>query len=741
MSIQSLPGKAPGRACPHALALSVLLASVGLAAEPLPELPLEPPAVTAAAPAEVAPAPAAKTWKAPEITVTATRIARDGETVDLSRDASVVTSVNRLVESSARSGAAFTVITGETMENKLDRTLADVLAGQAGVIVSPTGGSHNPTSIMIRGAGSAETSVLLDGVRLNNPMISGGSGMFDLSSIAPMNLSQVTVLRGSNSVLYGSDALGGAVDMQLRKGQGCPTGSFASEFGAAGEHLLFRERVQSQGGNEHFNYSLAAQYQGTGGSRSSLIPDGTPGSNEAEGYWGEGFNGRFGITPTKNIELSLTTLWEFGHSRFDTQSFPGTMFDGPADDDAYNEYSTLLVRPKLWVSAMDGLWDNELGFAYLEQRQLSHNYSATDFGFGPMGSDSFSHVDGRSFIGDWKSTLALPKYSTTTVGVDLRVDTGENYGYTEDDFGGKVFNDDITRSSITSVDVYFQEQLRFFEDDRWVTNFGARIANNEKFGTYTTWHVDSVFHVFETGTSLRASGGTGFKAPTLYQLYGPDMTALMWVYTPNGNPDLKPETSLGFDVGVTQSLFDGRNVTNATFFYNHYSDLIVFGYTNPALWEGGQFRNVDSAVTKGVELSNATRLFTGECGWFNRADFTVNYTYLDSRGYGDSDPLAYNKILARRPNHMLGMDLNFKLLNERLNLNTELIYYGSCWSDAQNTRPIDGAWLWNMGASMQATDHLRVYGKLNNLLRQNYCRADGYQSDGFGGFAGVEISF
>lgn len=708
-------GGLPARAlCGAILSLSFSLTFLP-AGEPLPELTDVPLALP-----EASPLPEVDTGA--EIVISATRITRGGETVDLSADASVETSVGKMVDSARNYGSSFTVITGAEIERRLDRSLSDVLMGENGVTVSPTGMPGAATGMFIRGANSSATSVMLDGVRLNSQIANGGSGMHDLSSVLPLNISQITVMRGASSTLYGSQAMGGAVDMQLRKGQGKPTGSFASEFGASGENLLFRERLASQGGNDRMNYSIGAFYDGTDGSRSSAREaPGQSGRNEADGFWSHGFNGRFGVTPNENVEISLTSLYQNNHARVDS----GAWADSPT---AFTETETFLARPKLWLGGLDGLWESELGFAYLQQKQWS----------GDRQEKTDAHYDSRDFVADWKGTLRLPEISTTVVGAEFRCSTGEIYGA----WAGKLA--DLEKNNISQTDVYFSQQLRFFADDRWVTNFGARLSAHETAGTHTVWHADSIFHVFETGTSFKVSGGSGFRAPTLYEMYMP--RSEYWGSWSQGNKNLRPEKSLGWEAGIIQEIFEGRNRTEASFFYTHYDQMIAWSDCDYqwGMPMGGTYENLSNVVNKGVELQNTTRLF-------DVFTFTAGYTYLDSRCYDRTEYFdwqtmragadKYNKRLARRPEHQFTLRGNLELLEKKLNLNSELVYYGECYNEDTNKIMVPEAWVWNLGASYRFNEHFRTYGKLTNLLRQNYCRADGYQSEGMGGFWGVEVAF
>ena len=653
-----------------------------------------------------------------EIVVTAQRIIKKSSTgdvaIDLSEDSSVTDSVGRVVQPADWSGASFAVTTSKEMENRGARTLSEALKYSNGVMIKPSGQPGSTTSLSIRGANSGQTAVLLDGVRLNNSVTNGGSGMYDLSNFGVSGLSRATVLEGSQSAMYGSAAMGGAVDMKIKKGEGKAKTKIAQEIGG-GVHMLYRTRASSEGGNDKANYYISGEWTETRGLGSSAIPSTKNlygGSatvyNESDGLSQPTFVSRFGITPTENMELSLIANYGYKIVSIDD----GAYTDSP---NPYLKDQEIFIRPKLWLSTLDNLWEHELGFAYIDSQQTTLDPTVkTDSSF-----------DARSYQVDYKSTAKIFDWNTLVAGAEYRVDTGDCYGYNY----GTVKNMD--KNSMYQFDLYAQDQIRLF-DDSWVINFGGRIVNNEVFGVESVWHVDSIYNLEYTGTKFKGSAGTGFKTPTLYQLYGPSMTSWGITYAV-GDPDLKPEESIGWDIGFEQDLLkpwkEGVLTFGATYFYNYYTNMIIYNQADNTIG----FENIGKVETQGIELSttlNITKQFK----------LTGGYTNLHTENL-DFESSNYKKNIEYKPWNTFFFNANLTLFDEKVNLNGGIVYSGSAYADAANTKSVERYVDLSASASYQITDHFRIYGTLNNILSENIVQNLGYQSPEINGYVGLEASF
>lgn len=645
-----------------------------------------------------------------KIVVSATRIYRnksDGSTVtvDLSEDSDIVESVSRSIQPANWSGASFDIVTEAEMIEREDRTVKEALEYIPGVNFTTTGQPGGSTTVSIRGANAEHTAVLLDGVRLNNQLGSGGSGIFDMANLSSQGLSRVEILRGPQSALYGSQAMGGAVDMKMKKGVGKATFKISQDIGG-GQHMLYRTRASSQGGNDKVNYFVAGEWTETKGLGSSASPGAI---NEADGYDHPLLMSRFGVTPTDYLEISVIA----NYSHLNTGIDGGAAVD-TADANSFDQ--EVFIRPKIWLSTFCNTWEHELGFAYINSQQKTTDpTTVTD-----------SHYDSNAFQIDYKTILKALEWNTLVAGCEYRIDTGEVYGTS---WGGDL--EDIDKNGMNELNIYAQDQVRLF-DDWWISNVGGRITSTSTTDFYATWHADSVVNIKSTGTRFKVSAGSGFKSPTLYQLYAPALAP--WfpggTPTPVGNKALLPEKSFGWDIGMEQDLlaFWKRNIwkAEATYFNNYYMNLINWNATDG-------FANIAHATTEGVELSTTI----SACNMF---DFTAGYTYTKTENITYTDP-NYNHELPRRPANRFFMNANAKLFDNKLNLNAGIIYSGDNWNDTANITDIDGAWNFNLAGSYQLHKHVRLYGRLNNVFSSNCTSVAGYDSPKFNGFGGIEVSF
>ena len=243
---------------------------------------------------------------------------------------------------------------------------------------------------------------------------------------------------------------------------------------------------------------------------------------------------------------------------------------------------------------------------------------------------------------------------------------------------------------------------------------GLRLDDHEDFGSEITFRITSAYLLEETGTKLKATYGTGFKAPTLYQLYGPpDPT-----YGPVGNPDLDPEKSRGWDAGIEQEFLGDRVIIGATYFANDFEDLIEFPW-------GMGYVNVSKAEAEGIELSASIRpcedlLLRG------------NYTYTHTENKNTEEELL------QRPKDKFGVDVNYRF-GRKGNANLEVLYVGKRLDYGQVR--LGGYALVNLAASYDINENLKLFGRIDNLFDRKYEEAKGFGTPGFSVFGGLKLIF
>ncbi|RAI00304.1 TonB-dependent receptor [Acuticoccus sediminis] len=611
--------------------------------------------------------------------------AQDGTSGVISLEEIVVTS--NLTPTAERAvGSAVTIIDETELEDRKVRVVADVLRTVPGVTVNRTGVVGNQTQLRIRGAESNQTLVMIDGIEVNDP--SGGSE-FDFAHLLTQGVARIEVLRGPQSALYGSDAIGGVVNIVTRRADGTPTASGFFEGGtratasgglSAGGSVGKFDYFASFGGLRTEGFSSAAEWKG---------------NHEKDGYENVTAFGKIGFQPIE--ALRFDAVGRLTSYSAESDDFIGGI--GPVDGDGSSEGLQLFGRAQARLDLWDGRWRHTAGVArsrfdndYLDGGIVTSSYLGTRTKF------------------DYQSDLSLetPAASAThdlTFRLEHQIDAAEVDGYS-------TFDRSVGETSVVG-------QYRLGVWDRLFLTGSLRHDVNELFDDATTYRLTAAYNIDETGTKLRASYGTGVKNPTLFELYG-------YTDTYHGNPDLKPEEAAGWDVGIDQWLWRERLMVQATYFNQRITDLI----------QGSGETSVNVAGTSeihGVELAVAATPVEG-------LTLRGSYTYTDGED-------ARGVRLTRRPMHQASLDANYRFWQERANVNIELLYTGEqtdlFYNADYSTRVVDldPYVVVNAAASWDINENAQVYGRVENLFNTRYEQAYGYGSPGFSAVAGLRLSF
>jgi vitamin B12 transporter len=328
---------------------------------------------------------------------------------------------------------------------------------------------------------------------------------------------------------------------------------------------------------------------------------------------------------------------------------------------------------------------------------------------GELSRDSY---DGQILKLDWQHDLHLHRTNTLTLGVETEEEKAESSYYSESFFGP--FTSTFEEKTARTNGYYLQDQIKLW--DSWFTTLGVRLDDHDKFGNETTYRITSAYLIRKTGTKIKGSYGTGFKAPSLYQLYAP-------VY---GDENLDSEKSTGWDAGLEQSLLGDRLVLGATYFSNRFEDLIDFDSGT------SKYINISKAETQGVEAFVSVRPV---------ADLTLRASYT----YTDTEDKSTGKPLLRRAKNKAGFDAGYRVFSKG-NVNLGLVYVGERddfdFSTFPATRVELGDYLLvNLAASYDITKNFQVYGRIENLLDESYEEVKGYGTPGISVFGGVKLSF
>jgi vitamin B12 transporter len=611
----------------------------------------------------------------------------------------VVVTATRVETPTEEIASSMTIISSKEIERKQKTTVLEALRDIPGLDVVQTGGVGSHTSIFLRGANSEHTLVMIDGVEVNDPISPGRS--YDFAHLTVDNIERIEIIRGPQSTLYGSDAIGGVVNIITKKGEGKPKFFLSAE---GGSFTTFREATGISGGNKWVNYSFALSRFDTEGISAASKKDG---NYEKDGYENTSLSARLGFTPMDNIDIDF--ILRYIDAKTELDNFSG--FGG--DDPNYVQKSKqFFFKTQVGLSLFDQVWSQKLGLAINDhKRDIKNNKDSQH----PFDSEK-GRYDGQLLKFDWQHHLKLHRTNALTFGLDLDREEGKSRYYWESIWGpGQSI---FPKKTADIKGYYIQDEIKLW--DRFFATFGIRIDDHSRFGTETTYRIAPAYLIKETDTKIKGTFGTGFKAPSLYQLFAP---TTLW--GPIGNKDLKPEKSRGWDFGIEQELLKKRVVLGATYFRNDFKDLIQFDW-------GQGYINIAKAKTEGVELFASAKPI-------DDLTLRINYTYTDT------EDETTGEALIRRPKNKIGFDINYHFLNNG-NVNLGVIYVGKRddldFSISPSRRvKLDQYTLVNLAVSYDITKNFQLFGRVENLLDKEYEEVKGFGTPGLSFFGGMKLSF
>ena len=514
------------------------------------------------------------------------------------KNADLVITPNKQPQSIQQVGSAVTLITQDDIEREGAKSLRDILDAQPGVVVTENGGPGGATSLYLRGSNTNHVLVLIDGMRVNDPTTVGGD--LDLGMVSPQAIERIEIVRGPQSALYGSDAIGGIVNIITKTGRkGPPVWQWRTEGGTYG---TFSSKLSVSGATDDTSYSFGLnQYHTDGFQRygyrvprlASLSPNGSDPFTRLGGF------GK--VSRRVNDWLMLEAGFNIARERLQYDS-------GPFSDDPLipNTQTGVLATAYQKAIAENGPFRTTLTTSGTQiRRDIGLFLKSVAWG----DTNARYKYHGTRLGAELQEDIKLGPYGTWTLGARHESERAKG-----DEDGASYHHRQTTRSAYTLYQVSLFQKLHL--------SAGARADNVSGIGSFTTYRLTAAYDLTNT-TRLRTSYGTGAKAPSLYQLYVP-------IYN---NPNLKPEQSKGFDVGVEQTFLDGNARASLTYFNTRIENLIV---GDPSTYIPV---NVARASMSGFELAGDYRLVP------SFAKLRLAYTWLQTRD--DTTGLD----LLRRPRH------------------------------------------------------------------------------------------
>lgn len=534
---------------------------------------------------------------------------------DTVRLADLVVTATRLPMPRASVASTVTVLTGETLRAQGIQTVGDALRAVPGAAPVQNGSYGAVTSLFLRGGESDYVQVLVDGVQLNGP-----GGAFNYAALTTDNVERIEIVAGPTSVLYGSDAVAGVVQIFTRRGRG-PTAIEAGVRG--GTHNTLTTDAGLQGGTNNMDYSFGLSRFTTDGSY--------PYNNEHRNAVA---SGRFRVAPDPRTDATLTLRYTDNEFHYPT-SFDGTLVD-------QNQF-TFASGTVLGVDA-GRRWSNRVEARVLLASSESDDGSddqpdSSADTLGTFATASLNHHQRRS--ADLRVIYYLGAPGVVTTGVKIESQATRGVSESLSAFGAFSSSSHFHRVNRAG---YVQALLE--PVSRLSLTVGGRVDENEQFGTFGTYRAGASLRAVG-GLRFRAAVGTAFKEPTFFENFDGGFS--------RGNPDLKPEQSASWEAGVEQADPRGRWRIAGVYFSQRFRDLIQYTFL-PAVPMGPNYVNVAAAEASGFELSASVSV----AGFAADASYTNLRSNVSESGF-DSGPDATfveNARLLRRPTHLASVRLS-----------------------------------------------------------------------------------
>lgn len=594
----------------------------------------------------------------------------------------------------AQLGGSVTLLQPLDLSLRQTRIVSDVLRDVPGISVSRLGGVGGQTQIRLRGSESNHTLVLIDGLEASDPF----QGEFDFSALIADDLARIEVLRGQQSALYGSDAIGGVVNYLTVSGAEAPGVRGRIEGGSFG---AYEGALRLAGADDRLDYVFSAGHR-----RSDGTPNSRFGSRDL-GAENTALSGRLVYRAGPHLRLRALARYLKAEADVNDQDFAwgsptyGYVID--SDDRSGIEQLYGLVGADL--DLMDGAWTHSLTLQGVDASRDGFSGGARDSG------DEGSRVK-LSYVTAWR--FGDEAFSHTLTGaIDWKRERFRNSGPGLSP--AQALERQIENTGLAA-------QYDLLVDGRFGFGAALRYDENERFRNATTWRVQASYR-FEGGTRLHAAGGSGIKAPGFYELFGFDPDGFV------GNPDLKAERSEGWEAGVEQTLLDGRVRLDATWFDSRLEDEIYTDFSN---WPISTAANRDTTSTqRGVELS--AEALIGE-GWRIHAAWTL----LDAKEDGVRE--------VRRPAHIGSLNLAYVDPGDAFSATLSVRYNGAMTDNnftASGGPVVELAafTLVNLGGEVRLSDSVRLFARVENLFDADYEEVYTYRAPGRAAFIGLRAGF
>ena len=590
----------------------------------------------------------------------------------------VTVTANRISGNLEEIGSSIEVITADDLALVQEFSVADALRQVAGVSLSRNGGLGGVTNVRVRGAEAGQAIVLINGVKVND--LSSPSGGYNFANIFTSNISQIEVLKGPQSTLYGSDAMGGVIYINTRANL-ADGETRISAYGEAGSY-----NTQRFGGSAAFNQgkfsgSVNVDYVNSDGISAA---DENAGNSESDPYDNLSVGGDIVFSLIDNAQTQLS-FEAFGRASNANISFDSFDFfsNGYVDGDETEEVTDQQLGFKIGADFFGGKVKNTFNANWSDIDRVDYSSGVKSF-------EAFSRRENFELLSEIEAS--------DTIDILL---------------GGEIENNDIATESFGfwgSSEAGAADIKSMFSEVRYqpiaglTITAGVRNDDHKTFGNHTSFRTTLAYKLDASGTLFRANYGEGFRAPSLYQLF-----------STYGDVGLKPEVSEGWEMGVEQEIADGISFS-ATYFETNTENQINFDL--------GTFKyaNLDKTKIKGVEVRaklNISAAFT----------LSANYTHLNAKD------VALDAPLLRRPKNSFNIQANYQWL-DGLSSTITMTHVGE-QPDTSDT--LAAFTVVDFASAWMFKDGFELYGRVENLMDKEYQEVTGFGTPDRSFYIGLRV--
>ena len=629
-----------------------------------------------------------------------------------------------------------TVITADEIKARRINTVAEILRVVPGLDVLSSGGPGQQTSVFTRGANSNQTLVLIDNIMMNDP--SSPSGGFDFANLQVDNIERIEVLRGAASAMWGADAMGGVIHIITKHGSGKPAFTGLAE---GGNYNTWKTGGSVSGENNGLNYTLSASHFYTLGVSAADTSMGNP---ERDSYQNTTVQARTSYLVTPDLDLDWTLRYNNGQVGLDNCGGSYQSYDGQTitcDNPFYTQNTNeIYTRGQAKLFLFDRKWEQRFG---VNLSQTNRQTSYTDQSAASnITSTSIQPIitQGQQIKIEWINFVHATDFDTVTAGIEGKFDSmnASNQAFTcppnaaaglcVDPNSYLPYSTQTTlpsnsyQGTMSNGGYYLQNEINWLE--RFQTTMGGRLDSNSIFGNHMTWRANQIIAVPELNNRIKANIGTAFRPPSLCELN----------QNCYGNPSLSPETSLDWDAGIEQDLFDNKMKIGTLYFHNKFNNLIQW-VANDNGPNYGNLINVSSAVSEGIETF-----------WeYKPSDvlaLRLNYTFDQTQGAWQSG-IQTSQPLLNRPKNKGNFDVDYRFL-EKASTHLNILAFGerntpSLMSDTNYVSQVAGYVLVNLSFNYELNEQVSIFTRMDNLLNKKYEQVWGYGTMGFTGISGISL--